>query len=112
MIKEFLTEPQAFVGLERLRFPAKVELAIAIGALLDEYAGPLMYVNHLRNRFAHDIGFKISELHEKKLFESMPTDDQAEITGGRNVRNTLAYLHGSLYGGLCTIRTLKKSRAE
>jgi len=112
IIKEFLEKPQAFVSLERLSFPAKVELANAIGALLDGYAEPLMVLNGLRNRFAHNIDAKITESDENKLLESMPTDDQAKITGGRNVRYTLAYLHGSLYGGLYTIRTFKKSNAD
>jgi hypothetical protein len=110
LIREFLEEPQA-IKLERLQFPVKLQLAIAVGALLDEYIAPLKLLNSLRNRFAHDIGTKISELDQESLFNSMPKDDQANICGGRNVRYTLSYLHGSLYGGLYAIRKFQNSKA-
>jgi hypothetical protein len=111
LIREFLEKPDT-IELDRLQFPVKLQLAAAIGALLDEYVAPLKFLNSLRNKFAHNIGAKISESDEENLFSSMPRDDQAKISGGRNVRYTLSYLHGSLYGGLYTIRISKNSKAS
>lgn len=54
------------INVTKLRFPIKVELAYALGAIKDKsYKSILLNINTLRNKFAHDIN---KELKEEDVF--------------------------------------------
>jgi len=62
--------------IDRLNFPAKTELAIAMGLLPEDLSPVLLYVNNMRNNFAHDLNFKISPAVIEEFFKKFPKQGQ------------------------------------
>jgi hypothetical protein len=69
-ILAFLPAPQ-HLDLPRLTFRNKVALAAAIGGVLDESVPPLLALNSLRNRLAHQLHHEVSPADERTLYDSL-----------------------------------------
>jgi hypothetical protein len=78
-----------FERLERLHldYEVKVGLAIAMG-LNTDYEQPLMGIGLLRNKYAHQPGFKISKSDTNNLYKTFSCDDKAIIQGAYKRTNT------------------------
>lgn len=59
-------EPNA-ANLDRVPFSAKLDLALASGALTKDEVAPLRALNKLRNRLAHELDVGISEQNIRDL---------------------------------------------
>jgi hypothetical protein len=68
-IQSALQRPDA-VNLDRLHFPVKVDLAIALGLLPEDLAPPLKKVNSFRNKVAHNLKYQMSDTDRKELYDS------------------------------------------
>jgi hypothetical protein len=59
--------PKGLSNLDNLRFPARVDLAIATGLLDPEGRSAWLLVNELRNRVAHDLDATLDEAVASQL---------------------------------------------
>lgn len=80
LIRAALEFPDEWPDLQRLSFPSKVALARALGAL---YLGgePLLALNRVRNRLAHDVAYEIGSTTVAVLlnaFPKVPADPRIE----------------------------------
>ncbi len=80
LIRADLQLPDEWPDLHRLSFPSKVALARAQGAL---YLGsePLLALNLVRNRLAHDVAYEVDDTTAAALlnaFPKVPEDLRAE----------------------------------
>jgi hypothetical protein len=71
MISERLAKPDA-IDLDRLTFPLKVRLAVAMGLMAEEVIAPLLGLNKLRNRFAHETDYRFTSDDKIDLLSSIP----------------------------------------
>jgi hypothetical protein len=55
-----LDHPEEAV-LDRLPFPTRVDLAVALGVLARELGETCVAANRVRNRFAHDLDFELDD---------------------------------------------------
>ncbi|GAC1468014.1 MAG: hypothetical protein PVSMB11_03610 [Desulfuromonadaceae bacterium] len=62
--------PKAF-DLATMHYPAKVDLAVALGMLGKDELGSLRALNTLRNRLAHNIEHKVTEKEVRQLLDTM-----------------------------------------
>jgi hypothetical protein len=62
--------PKAF-DLANMHYPAKVDLALALGVLHKDDAGSLRALNTLRNRLAHNIEHKVTPKDVRQLLDTM-----------------------------------------
>ena len=106
LIEEFLAEPSA-IEVERLSFKTKVELALAVGAPIEELRTPLTELNRLRNKLAHDVGATITVQDEDRLFKTFTRETRGTIVGQR-LSDSISYLHGLLTGTLHYTQEAKK----
>ena len=60
----------------RLTFRQKVELCVALDGIRREKKGVLLYINKLRNKYAHDMGHKVSEQDIQELYSLLDADDR------------------------------------
>jgi hypothetical protein len=71
----FLTEalryPEA-VKFRRIPYPLKVDLCAALGAVPKEIVAPLIKVNELRNRVAHNLNYQFTEQDKRDLYNCYP----------------------------------------
>lgn len=109
LIEEFLGEPRA-IKVERLSFKYKVELALAVGVLIEELRRPLMELNGLRNKLAHDVEATISAEDQDRIFKSFTRETRAIIVG-RRLSDSISYLHGRLTGSLHYTKEANKRSA-
>lgn len=67
-----------------LTFTRKVELARALGVLILDEEKPLLALNELRNRYAHDLKGPIGEAQVERLYGSITTEWLSSLSkGGR-----------------------------
>jgi hypothetical protein len=66
LITAVLPKPDA-LDIDRLNFPSKLGLAVALGAIPDAAAPALRTINSLRNRIAHNLRAELTEEDSKKL---------------------------------------------
>jgi len=84
-----LAKPAA-LDFDRLNFPSKVGLAIALGAI-PEIAGPaLRTINTIRNRLAHNLRAEVTEadvttLRQQMSFVRFDDDEDADMAPFRRV---------------------------
>ena len=64
-----LEDPTSFDAF-RLSFPAKINLCKALGMIDSDIAKFLLEINTIRNRFAHNLGFKLSFVDVFHLVQS------------------------------------------
>jgi hypothetical protein len=64
-----LEKPDA-VSLDRMQFPIKVDLAIALGLMSENLAPPLKKINSFRNKVAHNLKYQMSDADRKELYDS------------------------------------------
>lgn len=60
LIESALENPSE-IDLDRLRFPSKVDLGIALGCLSGEARSGILSLNTLRNRVAHRLDYEVSQ---------------------------------------------------
>ena len=97
LIEESLREPSE-IDVERLTFRLKTELALALEAVPRDLKQPLLLVNSLRNRLAHDIDAEITAKDTNNLFNFFTKHDRERI--GADARSNLLGLFGFLFGRL------------
>lgn len=56
---------------ERLPFPVKVKIAVALGKVAPADVGALSVLNRLRGRFAHDLNTKLNDKDELDLHNAL-----------------------------------------
>lgn len=78
-----LTAPAACEELDRLRFPQKLDVLIALGAIAAEARPAWRQVNGLRNRFAHDLDARLTQEEADDLLNCMPQLMRKEIRSQR-----------------------------
>jgi hypothetical protein len=66
--------PKGLSNLDQLRFPARVDLAVAMGRLAPEARNAWLEVNRLRNDFAHDLDARIDADRARRLVACVPGD--------------------------------------
>lgn len=71
--------PKGLSNLENLRFPARVDLAIATGLLDPAGRSALLLVNELRNRVAHDLDAALDEAVAGQLESALALRPQKTI---------------------------------
>lgn len=72
-IRAGLSNPE-FLKIDRLNFPAKTQLAVAMGLLSKDLAKTLLHVNGLRNEFAHNLEFQVTAPAIDKFFDTFPPE--------------------------------------
>jgi hypothetical protein len=85
LLVDALKKPDA-IGTSRMSFLQKLQLIEALGLLPADLTAPVMFINGLRNKIAHDLNFEISDKDErdlanctpKHLREIMETDKERE----------------------------------
>lgn len=82
-IQTGLTKASA-LKIDRLNFPAKTELAIAMGLLPENLSGALLYVNKLRNDFAHNLDFQIAPAIREEFILKFPPHGRALLLKDEN----------------------------
>jgi hypothetical protein len=102
LIEKSLARPQA-IDAVRLPFALKVRLAIALGAVPEDFRAPLQELNTLRNKLVHRLDAKVDATDEDRLFNSL-TEFERDLIEGKELRGTLAYIHGRLHGLLNRVR--------
>lgn len=75
LIGEALEEPGA-IELDALRFPVKVDLAIALSAIPTYLRSPLISLNTLRNKVAHNVSVLITDSDQRNLFNRLSKKDR------------------------------------
>lgn len=80
LIDNLLEDPRALDEL-RLDFYGKVVLAAALG-LKKEYKAPIVGVGKIRNKYAHQIGFKITKSDANNLYSSFTPEWKEIIQSG------------------------------
>lgn len=78
-----LTAPAACDELDRLRFPQKLDVLIALEAIPVDARPSWRYVNGLRNRFAHDLDAELTQNDADDLLNCMPAPMRDEIKSQR-----------------------------
>lgn len=78
VISEALEEPHQ-LELDRLSFPLKVDLAIALRALTPSIRQTFLKLNRIRNEFAHNSRADFSEQAAKELMLTVPEDRRVEL---------------------------------
>lgn len=78
-----LTSPPACEELDRLRFPQKLDVLIALGAIPAEARPAWRQVNGLRNRVAHDLDARLTQEEADDLLNCMPDLMRDEIRSQR-----------------------------
>lgn len=71
MIRGRINDPNHFDVL-RLNFEQLLELAISFGNLPDEIRNTLRALAALRNKFAHNIDYKLTAAHVDSLYSTLP----------------------------------------
>lgn len=71
LLVEALPNPNA-IDLERLTFPTKLRLAVAMGLIAEEVIPPLTGLNKLRNGFAHKPDHKFTDKDKQDLLNTIP----------------------------------------
>ena len=79
-IQKRLSHPEA-LNVQRLRFPEKIDLAIALGAIRKEDKPPLIKLNSLRNKVAHNLQYNISVQDVRDIYNSFDPDMTALANG-------------------------------
>lgn len=79
IIEEKLCSPEDF-NTDRLSFRQKVELAIALGGLNKEKKGILIYINKLRNKYAHDMDYHVSDSEIDEMYYIIGTNGQSALS--------------------------------
>lgn len=69
LIELTLADPTQ-IDLDRMLFPNKINLAVALGAISKEFTPPLLKLNKIRRGLAHDLNFTISHSDINALFDS------------------------------------------
>jgi len=64
--------PKGLSHLDELRFPARVDLAVALGRLAPVEREAWLEVNQLRNVFAHDLDAQIDDARARRLVACVP----------------------------------------
>jgi hypothetical protein len=72
MLTAGLKNPSA-IDLDRLTFPTKARLAVAMGLMTQEVLPPLNGLNTLRNSFAHKADYKFTDKDKLDLLNTMPS---------------------------------------
>ena len=67
LINETLVQSH-FLDVERISFPLRVELGVALGKIGIEMRSPLLKFNAIRNEFTHDSGTKLTEKHVRDFY--------------------------------------------
>jgi hypothetical protein len=78
-----LTAPAVCEELDRLRFPQKLDVLIALGVIATEARPAWRQVNGLRNRFARDLDARLTEEEAVDLLNCMPEHMRKEIRAQR-----------------------------
>lgn len=79
LLKIYMVEPQ-LVLTERFMFMNKINLAIALGALSLDKKTPYKKLNDLRNKYVHQLKFKVSETDLNGLVNSFDRDLRDEVS--------------------------------
>ncbi|WP_149185471.1 hypothetical protein [Bacillus sp. AY2-1] len=79
LLKIYMVEPE-LVLTERFMFMNKINLAIALGALSLDKKIPYKRLNDLRNKYVHQLKFKVSETDLNRLVDSFDRDLRGEIS--------------------------------
>ena len=69
----------AHLNVERMSFAAKLDLALAAGALAPKLGPPLKRINRLRNDAAHDLTFKLTEEMMRGLVDSFSSSQLQDM---------------------------------
>lgn len=60
--------------IDNLRFPALLDVAIALGAIPPDFRAPWREINSLRNQLAHDLDARITTERARRLYKVLPED--------------------------------------
>lgn len=66
---------------DRISFPIKVQIAVALGTLHKDFIEPLNFVNKARNECAHNLDFGIDDDFKKRFLNSFPHHFRRMILG-------------------------------
>jgi hypothetical protein len=78
MISEQMMRPLD-ISIDRMNFPTKVELISAMGLIPTNNKPFLLGINKIRNKIAHNLGFKVTRTHANQLFIDSPKKFRLEI---------------------------------
>jgi hypothetical protein len=70
LIYEALPEPEA-IDLTRLAFPARVDLAVAMGLFWSDEKPAYLFLNKLRNKLSHNLDAEVSRSEELEFFNTL-----------------------------------------
>lgn len=79
VISEALDEPHK-LEIEKLSFPLKVDLAIALRAINPQIRQTFLKLNRIRNNFAHDSRAEFSEQAARELKFTVPEERRVELS--------------------------------
>lgn len=69
--------PPELTNLDDLRFPARVDMMVAMGKLPIESRAAWLAMNAIRNDFAHEVDATLDLTIARRLVDAMPTDWEA-----------------------------------
>ncbi|WP_255262190.1 hypothetical protein [Bacillus cereus] len=80
MLINHLVEPSVIMGgRNRLNFNTKLNLAVALGLLPKDKKSPYDKLGGLRNKYAHKLNYKMTELDLNKLVDSMDKEIRSNV---------------------------------
>jgi hypothetical protein len=72
-LEDAMSQPSE-MSLDRMSFPTRVDLAVALGILSRSEGNAYVQANWLRNRFAHDPDFLLDEQSVERVWNSIPVE--------------------------------------
>lgn len=78
VIRDALKVPDA-LKMDRLSFPQKIDLAVALGVFDSKQAPAYMKINQLRNKVAHQLASAIGEPEELELIQILSEEQQNSV---------------------------------
>lgn len=104
-----LVIPNEF-DIDRLTFKQKVELAISLKGIQKEKKGLLLYINKLRNKYAHDLDHKVTDKEISEMHSMLTQDDKDQLSktaySSTNNARKLGGIYLMLYAYLKTLHEL------
>lgn len=82
ILEEALHKPE-YVQIDRMTFVAKVDLCAALSLIEDYHRVFLRNVNKLRNCIAHNLSFKVTRIHARRLYELHPKEVREAVDDWR-----------------------------
>lgn len=78
------------LDFDSIRFPQLVRLARSLDCIDADFKGMLLKINKLRNKYAHNLEWEVTQKEIDEILSTLPKEDKGEL------ENESAYKNGNL----------------